>query len=56
MASSLPVLPYQPGFPRLQENEMGIRVCSPGSWGLGFSGCGPECLRVPHPDGFPMGG
>ena len=32
IARSLPVLPCQLGFPRLQKNETGIWVSSPG-WG-----------------------
>ena len=53
IARSLPVLPCQPGFPKLQKNEMGIRVSSFSSWEVGFSGYGPECLRVPRPHGIP---
>ena len=53
IARSLPVLPCQPGFPKHQKNEMGIWVCSSGSWGVGFRGCGLSCLRVPHLYGVP---
>jgi len=56
IARSLPVLPCQPGFPKLQKNEMRIGVSSPGSWEVGFSGCRPKGMRVPHPHGVPRAG
>ena len=32
---------------------MGILVCDPDSWGVGFYGCGLNCIRVHHLHGVP---